>query len=300
MYMKYDEHLLIVGTKNEICAQILNTSEDNQLIEKSILSIGGDVNSLVHSVLIEDNILYIIDSYHDVLLKYSIKDQSLLECYTGRDPRHLCIDKSNVYVTNFESDNIAVVDKISLELQETIPAGIKPHDVKVDGDYNTILISCYDEKRLLKYNTRTGVKSYYNTEGMPMHFVIDNNIAYILTYCTNGVVKTMLNILDLDEGMVERTYQLEGMSTIIDYDENSKEIYILNIETESLHIIDIENMQEIKKIYLGGYPEDISIGRDNIYIVNSSKKLLTIIDKAHLQVKMNVNLDYTPQCITVF
>jgi DNA-binding beta-propeller fold protein YncE len=63
--------------------------------------------------------------------------------------------------------------------------------------------------------------------------------------------------------------------------------------------MDTEKMNIIKKIYLGGYPESLCFSKENIYVTNSKKNQIDVIEKKSLSVVNNIKLDFTPDLIKV-
>src|SRR5690554_5562104 len=95
-----------------------------QYICKKAVNFGPRENYVIHSMIIDKNAVYMSDSFNNKIYKFDICSNEFSETNVGRDPRHMCVDNENMYVANFESDNISIIDLKTLDLAGSIPAGI--------------------------------------------------------------------------------------------------------------------------------------------------------------------------------
>lgn len=290
----------VVVTGNVDDRFILLFFEFNDLDEykiKKVLYFSELEEMAIHSMLFLDNIIYIADSFNNKIYKYDLELNNYDEITVGRDPRHMCISNENMYLTNFESDNISVIDTKKFTLTGSIPAGIKPHDIIWDEKSNYLYISCYEENQILEYNLLNENKKYYSTNGKPMHIFIEENNLIAMTYFTNGNIYTKINFINLQTGEIEDIIKIKGLASNIEYNNINKCLYLINIDDKNLYLIDVNKRGILKKIYIGGYPEGISFSKRNIYVTNSKKNQITVIDIKNLEFKKNIDLQFSPICI---
>lgn len=119
-----------------------------------------------------------------------------------------------------------------------------------------------------------------------------------MTYYVNGDVQTRINFINLTTGRIEDTINIDGLASDFLLDYGNKMVYLLNIVDKSLYIADGASRVKIKKIYLGGYPEAISSGSKNIYVTNSKKQQIDIIEKKEHKLS-SLKLQFTPALIKV-
>ena len=194
-------------------------------------------------------------------------------------------------------NSVSVIDIEKLYLIESVPAGIKPHDIVIDHCNKKVYIASYEENLIIGYENNTKKRTLYKTEGKPIHVDIYKNRLFVLTYILNGNVASTLNIIDTKNNTIKKQCEIKGLVTNIKYDPFFDSVYMINIEDRYLYCADLLK-KEIKKIvFLGGYPEDIVIGNKKIFITNSKKKSLIIIDRKSRKIEDCITLGFSPECI---
>ncbi len=294
----YDERIVTTGiSQGRLFLFIMELKGENYIFKKAV-NLGKSDSLAIHSIEVSENAVYMADSYNNKIYKYDIISDESFETNVGRDPRHMCLDNENMYVANFESDNISIIDLKSFTLTGSIPAGIKAHDVIYSEKNNSLYTSCYEENEVAEYSIDNGLRKSFKTEGKPMHLFVLNDTIIAMTYYANGNVHTKMNFINLNSTMIEDIIEMEGLCSdfLLDYENNM--LYIINIEDKSLYIID-SNLREIAhKIYLGGYPESLSFGKNNIYVTNSKRQQITIINKKEHNLRA-IDLQFVPDLIKI-
>lgn len=293
----YDEKIVTTGTSlGKLFIFIIELYKDDYSVNKA-LNLGPSDGFAIHSLECFDGSVYMADSYNNKIYKFDGRN-NFFETNVGRDPRHMCRDKDNIYVANFESDNISIIDYDTFTLTGLIPAGIKAHDVKYSEIYKSLYVSCYEENEVAEYNLDTGKARRFKTDGKPMHIYLLEDTLIVMTYYVNGDVQTRINFINLTTGRIEDTINIDGLASDFLLDYGNKMVYLLNIVDKSLYIADGASRAKIKKIYLGGYPEAISSGSKNIYVTNSKKQQIDIIEKKEHKLS-SLKLQFTPALIKV-
>ena len=167
----YDEKIVTTGTSlGKLFIFIIELYKDDYSVNKA-LNLGPSDGFAIHSLECFDGSVYMADSYNNKIYKFDGRN-NFFETNVGRDPRHMCRDKDNIYVANFESDNISIIDYDTFTLTGLIPAGIKAHDVKYSEIYKSLYVSCYEENEVAEYNLDTGKTRRFKTDGKPMHIYL--------------------------------------------------------------------------------------------------------------------------------
>lgn len=275
---------------------ILKYNGDEYTYEKIFFGI-DKLNQAVHSILAYDDQLYIVDSFNGIVYKYNLNKKDLSKVTVGKDPRHIARLDKKLYVTNFESDSVSVIDIDKFYLIESVPAGIKPHDITIEQNNKKIYVASYEENLIIEFENNTKKKAFYKTDGKPIHIDKYKNRLFVLTYFLNGNVISKLNVIDIHNKSIEIPCAIKGLVTNIKYDPYFNAVYMINIEDRYLYCADLKNNETKKLLFLGGYPEDIVIGNKNIFITNSKKKSLVIIDKQSKQKEKTIHLGFSPECI---
>lgn len=276
----------------------LDLIDDGSYEVKKKLSLGSMDGMSIHSMLGFNNFVFLADSLNNKIYKYDYDNDVIDETNVGRDPRHMCIGNDNMFVTNFESDNVSVIELNNFVLTGSIPADIKPHDVKFVSD-NMLYTSCYEENIIIENNLWDGNQKYFNTNGKPMHLFANKDEIIVMTYYVNGTISSKVNFIDIKTREIKSIIQINGLSSDMDYDHDNKFLFLINIEDKCLYIIDTEKRILTKKIFLGGYPESLSIGKEHIFVTNSKKGQITVIEKGTFNITNIIMLDFTPDLIKI-
>ena len=295
----YDEKIVTTGiSRGRLLMLIMELCEDNYALKK-VVNLGLSDSLAIHSIAFFENSVYMADSFNNKIYKYDGKSNELSETNVGRDPRHMCLDNENIYVANFESDNISIIDLNSFALTGSIPAGIKAHDVIYSQKNNSLYTSCYEENEVVEYAIDNGLRRSFKTDGKPMHLFLLNDTIIAMTYHVNGNIHTKINFINLKDGNIEDIIIIEGLASdfLLDYENNM--LYILNIVDKSLYIVNEALREIVKKVYLGGYPESVSCGGNNIYVTNSKKQQITVIEKKGYNIARSIDLQFVPDLIKV-
>lgn len=294
----YDEKIVTTGVnQGRLFLFVIELQGENYVFNK-VVNLGKSDSLVIHSMEVSENVVYMADSYNNKVYKYDTISNDFFETNVGRDPRHMCLDNENIYVANFESDNISIIDLNSFTLTGSIPAGIKAHDVIYSEKNNSLYTSCYEENEVVEYIIDKGRSRSFKTEGKPMHLFELNDTIMAMTYYTNGNIHTKINFINLNTTMIEDIIVMDGLCSdfLLDYENNM--LYIINIVDKSLYIIDAVLSKIIKKIYLGGYPESLSCGTNNIYVTNSKRQQISIINKKEHNLRA-IDLQFVPDLIKV-
>lgn len=293
----YDEKIVTTGiSQGKLFLFVTELSGEGLSFKKAFNFRTGD-NFSIHSIEYFDNAVYMADSYNNKI--YKLHKNNFFETNVGRDPRHMCFDRENMYVANFESDNISIIELSSFTLTGSIPAGIKAHDVIYSEKNKSLYTSCYEENEVAEYNIENGKRRGLVTDGKPMHIYVLNDTIIVMTYYVNGKIQTKINFINLINRNIENIIRIEGLASdfLLDYD--NKMLYILNIDDKTLYIADALLRNIIKKIYLGGYPESISTGSKNIYVTNSKKQQIHVIEKKSHSLSSSIKLNFIPDLIKI-
>lgn len=297
--VKFDEKVVATGiSQGRLMLFIIELCGEDYICKKAV-NFGGIDKFAIHSIINFENSVYLADSFNNKIYKYDYALNEFYETTVGRDPRHMAIANDTMYVANFESDNISVIDMNSFTLTGSIPAGIKTHDVVLKESNKMLYTSCYEENEVIEYSIESENKRIFKTDGKPMHLRLSNNSIIVMTYFVNGNIHTKINFIDTITGNVGKVIEIEGLASDFDFDNEQNMLYIINIVDKSLYVVDIMKKEIVKKIYIGGYPESLSIGEKNIYVTNSKKCQIASIEKEGFYISKIINLQFVPDCIKV-
>lgn len=297
--MKYDDKVSVTGTyKGRLMLFLMELFNDEYICKKAV-NLGKEDKLAIHSIINSGKSVYLADSYNNKIYKYEYALNELSEVTVGRDPRHMCIEEDNMYVANFESDNISVIDLTNFTLTESIPAGIKPHDVLYNKSNDKLYICCYEENEIIEYSGSREIKRHFTSDGKPMHMYVSGGSIILMAYYVNGNVHTKINFINIESGEIEKVISIEGLASDFDIDYSNNLLFVINIVDKNLYIIDTTKKETVKTVFLGGYPESLTVGNKYVYVTNSKKNQITAIDSDNLNISKVINLGFTPNCIKI-
>ncbi len=294
-----DERFSVTGnSQGNLFLFLLELLGEDYICKKAVY-IGKSEKIAIHSMINWQNAVYLVDSYNNKIYKYDYELNEISETNVGRDPRHITLDENNMYVANFESDNISVIDLSNFILTESIPAGIKPHDVLYNSKNRKLYTCCYEENEIIEYSENREQKRHFKTNGKPMHMFVSEDCLIVMTYFVNGNVHTNINFINIMTGEIEKVIIIDGLGSDFDFDERTNKIYLLNIVDKNLYTIDVIKKELTKTSYIGGYPESLTVGKSYVYVNNSKKNQITVIEKISHTIAKVIDLSFTPGCIKV-
>jgi len=183
-----------------------------------------------------------------------------------------------IFVTNSDSNSTSILDKKEFNLIENIPVGEKPHDIKFDKKNNSIFIANSNGYSIthinLNNNKSTTLKLKYN----PQHLYIEDRKMYIVCPQSNGMLKSNVSILDLDDMEVHSLVDICGVILEITLIKEQDAIFITNGENGYLYRVSLKNNSITEKYYLGGMPNSIIRNKDYLFITDSLRNHVKVFD----------------------
>ena len=297
--MKYTDKVSVSGIyQGRLMVFIMELLGEDYVCQKAV-NFGKEDKYAIHSIVNSGNAVYLADSFNNKIHKFNFVLNELSDVTVGRDPRHMFIEKDSMYVANFESDNISVIDLTSFILTESIPAGIKPHDVLYNKNNDRLYICCYEENEIIEYSSNREDKRHFMADGKPMHMYLTGDSIILMTYFVNGDVHTKINFINIETGKIENVIVMDGLASDFGVDYEKNMLYVINIDDKKLHIIDITKKETVKLIFLGGYPESLTVGKKYVYVTNSKKNQIAVVDNELLTIANIINLGFAPSCIKI-
>lgn len=125
-----------------------------------------------YSIKVDNNNIYITNIGDNLLQSFSNKTfKKNWETNCGEHPTSLAYDnKGNIYVTNFDSNKITVIDINNGKFIKSLSTGKNPFELKIISD--KLIVSNLGDNSLTVYDTNGVLISRYNTGKEPHGFEI--------------------------------------------------------------------------------------------------------------------------------
>lgn len=202
-----------------------------------------------------DGFLYLLD-----LTKNKIVDS----IFIGRFIKKFFIYNKEIFIINEDVNSIYIIDAYHLSPIGVIGIDDMPHDLDI---YNNILyLTCRNSIIEIDINTKNIIKnSKFNFK--PWSIKFDKIKKEIYTCTLDG------KIIILDEQLNIKTIKKECMIPIeFEISYIYKKIYIVDLKSNSILILDYDTKDIIKKIECDGYLQGMKLSNDFKYLFISDTK----------------------------
>ncbi|WIV11443.1 YncE family protein [Proteiniborus sp. MB09-C3] len=253
-----------------------------------------------HICFKEDNIIYSANSYNNSVYKINItfkKTEDMV--FVGSFPSHLVRHNGLIYVTNSDSNSISVIEESAFNVIENIPAGERPHDIKVDKINNRLFISNNNGYSIdiidLSQNTERKIKLKYN----PVHVAIDDDIMFVLSPPSNGMVDSKLIIYSLKEEKEIKVIDVQGVIVDMVITEDKKTAYVTNVEDGYLYEVDLFEYKIRSAYNIGGMPNNIIKKNDELFISDALNNRVVIFNYPKSKIICSLNVGIEPNGLII-
>ena len=262
----------------------------------------------------DDQMLYVVNTDSDtVSVIDETKKEIIDQIKVGHKPRDIDIHTVNgmVYVSNSMSNTVTVIDQENKSIKNITTGGKYPTGLAVDEETNLVYVANTDSDTVSVIDGKTNKPKLIQVGNGPTGIAVDskNNLVYVTNYNDSSVsiidektneVKPPIQVGNGSNHMnygninVSRDYRCNGPISIA-VDSNNNKIYILNMFSDNISIIDtdfiIDSLQNNNKtidqnmkyvtiaIPAGETPTDISLSNEELYVTNRDHNIANILDQ---------------------
>ena len=164
----------------------ISVFKNNELIQ--IVTNVGDV---LQSLLVQDNKLYAIINNSHSIKRFNITENGLdlpgIEITTNNSsPREMVIVENKLYFTNWNTNDVKVLDLNTFSIISSITLNGAPEDIVTDGNFLWVsipMLELYDKNDgssivKIDIDSENIIKTYEVGNG-PEHMILNNNLLYI-------------------------------------------------------------------------------------------------------------------------
>ncbi len=196
--------------------------------------------------------------------------ESMEEYYIGGNCNDVAVFKNDAYITCGESNNIVVFDLENKRIIEDIPVGILPHSIEINYalglmaitnmENDTVTILDCHSKEILK-NIPVGS---YPTSAI---FSRDNKYIFVCESHLGSDYNGFINVISTDT--LSSTRRIEAGKSPIDVFNEDKMCYVANFSEGYVSFIYLEDMEVVKRAFVGGMPRSIKRKGRFLYIADN-------------------------------
>lgn len=200
------------------------------------------------------------------------------------------VNAEYIFVSNENSDTIAVLDLNTKELIKTIKTGGRPRDLKFNKDFSRLYAVVSEENHILEIDTKKiEIVRTINTGDDPEIFDIDveNKIIAVSNEDDNE-----LTIIDLETKKIVESIKDVGVEPEgVNFTPDGKLVYVTSEGTSSILIIDPWKRKILNEILVGNRPRrGIFVNNGAEYWVsNELSGTVSVIDTFKQEIKKTIN-----------
>jgi len=221
----------------------------------------------------------------------------------GSGPTGVAYDSSNgyVYVTNYYSDDVSVIDGSTNKVIASSTVGAYPEGLAYDPSNGYIYVANFGTENVSVIDgaTNTVITTIfigYGPSGMasqPIGVTYDpfNGYVYVADSGTNdvSVINSTTNKIIASIGVGSSPYEIA-------YDTSNRYLYVTNAMSDTVSVINSGNNNVIETINVGSGPTDAAYDSSNgyVYVTNYFTNNVSVINGATNKVIASINIGTNP------
>lgn len=261
-------YLIVCNTGSDSISKIPLIYNVNEALVSKELVLKKDREMGPIGICVNNNISYIANNYDNSISIMDIeleKETDIL--YVGSKPNDLIEFKNYLYVVCSESNTLVMFDAIEKKAILDIKLNSWPYNLDINYSLNLIFVSNFQSDNISVIDTITNkVIRDLEVFEYPTKIKVskDNKYLYVCESYMGDDKNGFIEIFDLSNFYSIKRIEV-GKVPIDIYEENNI-IYVANLESENITLINKENLTKITDLYVGGMPKNIVKYRDVIYV----------------------------------
>lgn len=212
----------------------------------------------------------------------------------GTTPYNSKINNDKLYVANFGSDNISVIDLTTNLITATISVGTNPSEIIVDKTTNYIWVSNRGSNSVNYINSTTNtVVGSIPVGTLPFGVIKVEEYIYVANQGSNNI-----SIIDTNSNLITATISISTPRNFA-YDEVNNYLWVTGVGPDYVGIVDLKSNLIIGSVSVGANPYSAAYDMDNeyVYITNYSSNSVSVIDTQSQLVIATVSVGTNPDGI---
>jgi YVTN family beta-propeller protein len=241
------------------------------------------------------------------------QEQGVTSIQIGKTALDVQISGGKVYVTNPEEGTISIVDAISKQVIDTIPAHKGILFLQVVESKNKIYTTVENENKVFVYDLTTHEQlkeinigeeelvlyskadkpygqreyTYFTTSGVGLSYNQNNEMLYVVHSEVNHV-----NVIDTNSDEVVGTINVGLTPVLIAIDDTTNTAYVTNWASNDLTAIDLNTNEVLGQIQTGFVPAQMVIDSDEhkLYVTHHASSHVSIVNLITKEIEKQVQL----------
>ena len=203
-----------------------------------------------------------------------------------------------VFVANYNSQNISVINALKGTVETTIKLTESPWSVKFNKNQNKWYVATKYSILVIR-NTDLTIEASISVPGMSLAGIVLNaegTYAYVVDAALEDV-----SFMDLAKNAAEKRVNVGTTPVWIDIAKDQRKLYVTNFYTNNVSVINIANGSLEANINVGSHPYGLAVNPNTgkIYIANTASNFISIIDPATNDVDNSIPFSFSPSWISI-
>ncbi len=235
------------------------------------------------------------------VINISTNEPPIATITVGSGPRGLVIsaDATRLYVMNYVSNDVTVVDATTNTIITTIPVGLEPENISMSADGSKVYV--YNQLAatvsVISTVTNAVIATTYaglSPPGIPTRF--DGKRAYVYNY---DYLRGGFDIYDTTTNTVIGTIPGHTSPQGLTLSPDGTIIYASDANLNKVYVIDAVTVKILATIDVGIYPQGVSVSRDGkwLYVANGIANNVSIINTTTYEVEQTLDVNAFPSAI---
>ncbi len=229
----------------------------------------------------KNNVMYIPSSINGILYVLDLSNNKIIDTLSiGGSLSNIALHNEELFVTNEDTNSIYIIDANSIKPIGLIGVEEMPHGLDFDESNGVLYIPC--KNSIVSIDTESKkvlnqLKSNFKT----WHIKIDNNNDEIYTTTLDGE----LVIVDKADMKIKKIVNKFLVPVEVDFSYKNKRIYVADLGSKNIFILDYKTKEVLHKIKIDGYPQGLRVSPDEEY--------LFVSDTYNNSIKIYDTVEYT-------
>ena len=233
---------------------------------------------------------------NDVLASTSNK-VSILEREDGWGVTAIDPKTSKVYITNFKSDTVTVIDGDTNQQVSEIKVGSSPYGIGINTETKMLFVALERANMLVIVDTKSGDIVAEIELADPYDIAVNSktNKAYVTSDKTNTVY-----VIDGNQNKIVTSFSVDDPCGVA-VNEETNMVYVTSESTDTVHVIDGTDDSFVTTIDVGKSPRGVVANplTNQVYITNQLDGTVDVIDGSTNEVVDSISVGNTPRRIVV-
>ena len=216
--------------------------------------------------------------------------------------------KTYAYVANRDDNTVSVIDTATNKVTSTVPVGLCPVEVAVSPDGKKVYVSNFNSSNISVIDTNTNSVTDTVAVNGKMTVSPDSSKLYVLNPIEDISVVDTSTYFITDE-MKREVKSYNAIPTNIAISQDGTKLYVVNVNSNSVSIIDTTTEKDIYDIFVGRMFEggilEIAVSPDGtkVYVPYlspySGQDTIAVIDTTTYTVINPIHIDFIPGDVAV-